>query len=332
MPDVIEKIDDRTFFILYALTKNPCIEIPIISMLYNNLSFIEIDRELKFLSTFDINIKIKYTPRPDLDFKKLEMIEKYKTEIIDFIENKNLYNISLITQKLLPDVINCEFSHNESQNLKKVINNYIEKSLESRKLYFYNKEKHIKILKKIKEWAMAGMSAPYKIGFDRFLTYITEPNKSKYAFFHFLYQLEQSKNIQISELGFQNGYPLIIFDHFRNDSRKKALKKDVPQNREIVNFETLHLFENSIVDTAQDNKFFHCDNIEVEIFKHFFRSPYINFSYADIAKFLSLNEKDIPKRISKARKKLKTIVINKNRLFFINDQKNKTYKLTNPES
>lgn len=148
MPDVIEKIDDRTFFILYALTKNPCIEIPIISMLYNNLSFIEIDRELKFLSTFDINIKIKYTTRPDLDFKKLEMIEKYETEIMNFIKNKNLYNISLITQKLLPDVINCKFSHNESENLTKVINNYIEKSLESRKLYFYNKEKHIKILKK----------------------------------------------------------------------------------------------------------------------------------------------------------------------------------------
>lgn len=332
MPDAIERIDDRTFFILYALTKHTVLYIPALSMLYGERFFRDIFRDFNFLNDFDIEIELTYAPACNLDIEKLKQINEYEVEILEFIEQKRRCSeISLIAQKLVPYAMAGEFICKHPETLIEKIDAYLMQSEKSRSLNFYNIEKHLKVFEEVKKWAITGMSAPYKIGFDRFLEYITETNKTKYSFFHFLYQLEKSHIIKISELSFQERYPLIIFDNWKQKIHNSA-QKNAPRGRELASFETLHLYENGICDTAQRNEFFQCDNIEVTIFKIFFNQPYQEKSYGFIATALSLTENDIPKRISKARRKLRKISGRSGKVYFINNQKNKTYKFINNEN
>lgn len=326
MPDTLKRIDDRTFFILYALAKQPSLCIPTLSMLYGKLPFKEICKEFDNLKKFEIETKLTYAPSEDADIEILEKIKDYETEIKKFLNKKGgVPHTSIVARKLVPYAANPQFICRSPEKLEEKIDEYFTNSESSRKLYFYNYEKHLKIFKKLKEWAMTGMSAPYKIGFNRFFEFIPEKNKSKYAFFHFLYQLEKSGNIKISEFAFQEGSPLIIFENW-NQKIHKPEKKEVPQGRELAHFQTLHLYENGIIDTAQEGKFFRCDNIEVSLFEMFFNQPYQSHSYSEIESRIGVY-KEMPKRISKARTKLKTILKN-NKKYFINNKKNKTYKFT----
>ena len=330
MPDTSKRIDDRTFFILYALTKQPDLRVPTLSALYGETLFNEICIEFDNLKQFEIETKLTYAPSEDADIEILEKIKEYENEIKEFLNRKmGVQHTSIVARKLAPYAAKPQFICRSPEKLQEKIDEYFTNSESSRKLYFYNYEKHLKIFKKLKEWAITGMSAPYKIGFNRFFEFIPEKNKSKYAFFHFLYQLEKSGSIKISEFAFQEGSPLIIFENW-NQKIHKPVKKEVPQGRELAHFQTLHLYENGIIDTAQEGKFFRCDNIEVSLFEMFFNQPYQNHSYRSIESRIGVY-KEMPKRISKARIKLQRILKNNNKKYFINNQKNKTYKFTQPD-
>lgn len=330
MPDSLKRIDDRTFFIMYALTKQPCLYVPILSILYGEMPFKEICIELDNLKKFGIETMLTYLPSENVDIKTLEKIKEYEIEIKEFLNGeRGVQQTSIVARKLVPYVAKAQFICKSLERLQEKIDEYFTNSELSRNLYFYNYEKHIKIFKKLKEWAITGMTAPYKIGFNRFSQFIQEKNISKYAFFHFLYQLEKSGSIKISELSVQGGFPLIIFETL-NQKVHEPVKKETPSGRELANFITLHLYENGIIDTAQEGKFFRCDNIEVSLFEMFFKQPYKNYSYRAIESRIGV-DKEMPKRISKARTKLQRILKNNNKKYFINNQKNKTYKFTEPD-
>lgn len=330
MPDTLKRIDDRTFFIMYALTKQPWLYVPILSILYGEMPFKEICIEVDNLKKFGIETMLTYLPSENIDIKTLEKIKEYEIEIKEFLNGeRGVQQTSIVARKLVPYAAKAQFTCRSPERLQEKIDEYFTNSESSRKLYFYNYEKHIKIFKKLKEWAITGMTAPYKIGFDRFSQFIQEENISKYAFFHFLYQLEKSGSIKISELSVQEGFPLIIFETL-NQKIHEPVKKEVPSGRELANFITLHLYENGIIDTAQEGKFFRCDNIEVSLFEMFFKQPYKNYSYSSIESRIGV-DKEMPKRISKVRTKLQRILKNNNKKYFINNQKNKTYKFTEPD-
>lgn len=330
MPDTSKRIDDRTFFILYALTKQPDLRVPTLSALYGETPFNEICIEFDNLKRFEIETMLTYAPSEAVDMETLEKIKEYETEIKEFLTGEGFaQQTSIVARKLVPYAAEAQFICKSPERLQEKIDEYFTNSESSRKLYFYNYEKHLKIFEEVNEWAITGMTAPYKIGFDRFLQFIHEKNISKYAFFHFLYQLEKSGSIKISELSVQGGVPLIIFETLKQKIHK-PVKKEVPQGRELAHFQTLHLYENGIIDTAQDGKFFRCDTIEARLFEMFFRQPYQNHSYRSIESRIGVY-KEMPKRISKARIKLQRILKNNNKKYFINNQKNKTYKFTQPD-
>lgn len=329
MLDITRPINDKTFFILYALTKGSGIDISTISVLYNNYSITDVLKEFDLLNKFGVKIKIYYNVNLNTPLKILEKIEEYKEDIKDCINNiGKIEQYSVSVQKLLPYSIGCSFFSADPEKISKEIDNYLLLSVDSRNLYFYNLEAHVTIFKKIKQWAKNNVVAPFKIGYDRFFEYITENNTSKYAFFHFLYEQEKEKVIKISELLFQDDEPLIIFEDWKGKIHK--IKLPEPEGDEIARFIVLHLYQNGIYNMASKN-FYKCDNIEVLTFQLFFSQPYKEFTYDQIADNLGLSStKDIPKRISKARKHLKEIVgKNNNTEYFINNQLKKKYKFIN---
>lgn len=329
MPDTTKPMNDKTFFILYTLTKSQGIDISTISALYDNYSITDILKEFDLLNKFGVNIKIYYNENLNTPLKILEKIEKYKEDIINCINNiGKIEQYSVSVQKLLPYSIGCSFSSADPEKISKEIDDYLLSSVDSRNLYFYNLETHVKIFKKIKQWAKNNMVAPFKIGYDRFFEHITENNTSKYAFFHFLYEQEKKKVIKISELSFQDDEPLIIFEDWKEKIHK--IKVPEPEGDEISRFLPLYLYQNGIYNSAS-NKFYKCDNIEVLTFQLFFSQPYVEYTYDQIAGVLGLSStKDVTKRISKARKHLKEIVgKNNNTEYFINNQSKKKYRFIN---
>ncbi len=139
---------------------------------------------------------------------------------------------------------------------------------------------------------------------------------------------KRAKIIKISELLFQDDNPLIIFEDWKEKIHKKKELK--PEGAEIVAFYIFHLYKNGVYNAAS-KKFYKCDNIEFLTFNLFFSQPYQEFTYDQIAAALGLSStKDIPKRISKARKHLKEILgKNNNTEYFINNQLKKKYKFIN---
>ena len=329
MLDTTRPIDDRTFFILYALTKSSGLEISTISTFYKNYSIKDILNEFELLNECGVDIELNFSINLKMPVGIVEKIEGNKNKIEDCINNiRKIEQYSVTVQKLLPFAMWCRFSCTAPDKITKVIDDYLSASVNSRSLYFYNLETHVKIFKKVKQWATNNMVSPYKIGYDRFFEYITENNTSKYAFFHFLYEQEKEKVIKISELLFQDDEPLIIFEDWKGKIHK--IKLPEPEGDEIARFIVLHLYQNGIYNMASKN-FYKCDNIEVLTFQLFFSQPYKEFTYDQIADNLGLSStKDIPKRISKARKHLKEIVgKNNNTEYFINNQLKKKYKFIN---
>ena len=327
--DTTRPIDDRTFFILYALTKSSGLEISTISTFYKNYSIKDILNEFELLNECGVDIELNFSINLKMPVGIVEKIEGNKNEIEDCINNiRKIEQYSVTVQKLLPFAMWCRFSCTAPDKITKVIDDYLSASVNSRSLYFYNLETHVKIFKKVKQWATNNMVSPYKIGYDRFFEYITESNKTKYAFSHFLYEQERAKIIKISELLFQDDNPLIIFEKWKEKTHKK--KEPEPEGDEKEKFELLYLYRNGIHNMAND-RFYKCDNIEFLTFHLFFSQPYQEFTYDQIAAALGLSStKDIPKRISKARKHLKEILgKNNNTEYFINNQLKKKYRFIN---
>lgn len=328
MPDTTRPINDRTFFILYALTKSSGLEISTISTFYKNYSIKDILNEFELINECGVDIELNFSINLKIPVEIVEKIEGNKNDIEDCINNiDKIEQYSVTVHKLLPFAMWCRFCCTAPDKITKVIDDYLSASVNNRSLYFYNLETHVKIFKKVKQWATNNMVSPYKIGYDRFFEYITESNKTKYAFFHFLYEQEKTKVIKISELLFQDDNPLIIFEKWKEKTHKK--KEPEPEGAEIVAFYIFHLYKNGVYNAAS-KKFYKCDNIEFLTFRLFLSQPCQEFTYEQIAAVLGLSSiNDVPKRISKARKHLNKIVGNNNTEYFINNQSKKKYKFIN---
>ena len=324
MPDVTKPIDDNTFFILYVLTKRTEIEISKMYSFYNDSSYKNIINNLEILKNFGIEIRLAFDPSLDAPLDIIEKIEQNNEDICKCIEH--LADIkSAIIKKIIPYAITCTFNCDVPEKLKEKIDKYLEASCESRKKYYYLHDIHLNVFKKVKDWASKTQTAPYKIGIDRFLERTGENNNSKYAFFHFLYELEKTKNIGISELNLSDDKPLVVFEKWKSKIHKSTKVK--PRGNEIAPpFKTFHLYENGILNTAFPDNFCRCEDLEVKVFELFFNKPY-NVSYSEIATVLGVEISEVSKRIYKNREKMKKVSILKNVKYFYNNQKDKTYSL-----
>ncbi len=321
----VTAINDNTFFILYSLTKKPSIEITKIVSFYNDFSYENLVKNFDILTEFQVDIKLSFYQASDIPLNIIEKIEQYKDDICKSLENiEKPEKIPIIVKNLIPYAITCNFSCADTEILKEKIEEYLATSVKSRERYFYLPEIHFQVLKKVKNWALKTQTSPYKISISRFLERTGEQDNSKYAFFHFLYEQEKAKNLEISELNVYDDKPLIIFENWKEKMHRP--KKIQPTGSELVRFQTLHLYENGILNTAKPNEFLRCENLEVEVFKLFFNRPN-NISYTKIAEVLGINVKEVPKRISKNRIKMKKIAPLKDVEYFHNNRKNKTYSL-----
>lgn len=305
MPEAVERLDDRTFFILYALTKRLSLTIDYIHRLYPDKSIIEILKEFDFFcEILPISINLSYNVDYSLDEDKIEKIEQRKEKLEYLINNGLQINgCSAMELKLLPYVLKCNFECSEKDDVKARLDDYCVNSIASRKKYYSSDERHHDVFKRVCQWAKHEIgTAPYKVGLDRFLECVKDKNKSKYAIFHFLYQLESAGSIYVEELSFQADYPFIIFTPLKEKIHKP--KVVAPNGDEICHYELLYLFENGILNSAQPNNFVKCEDLEVKLLKLFLSHPIRKHSYQEIDDLFG-GTVDFQKKISRVRSKLK---------------------------
>lgn len=314
MPEAIERLDDRTFFVLYALSKGYPLMVDYIYRLYPGKTIDKIFEEFDDFAP-ELCIKIVFSYQRNLYLseeiiEKLEAREKNLESLIPTDFWTRLKEISMLDLKLLPYVLRCEFCCPDNEKVKMWLDDYLIRSVASRKKYYSSYERHHAVFKKVCEWARKEMcSPPFKVGLNRFLERVEDEDKSKCAFFHFLYELEQNGEIQIAELAFRdNYYPFIIFTPLTKIGRKPRPKQIEPRGEEISHYTTLHLYENGLFNSAAPDNFVKCEDLEVDLLKGFFKQPKREHSYAEVAALLHTKDTKLAqKKISNVRRKLKAV-------------------------
>ena len=197
-------IDDNTFFIIYALSKQNKIDVSCLSHLYPNKNIKQI------LDTFNIlidelHIKIHFydNKNSNEDAKVLQIIKdnnKHLSGLAEVLNTEIKYNVDFgldifeaVENKVAPIILGCKFEHSDKKFVQNWIKNYFEKSENFRKKLFHHEEVHEKVFRKVLKMAKNNMSAPYNItlkDFEFFSTKVDLP-QHRYAFFHYLYEQEK---------------------------------------------------------------------------------------------------------------------------------------------
>lgn len=285
-------IDDRTFFILYALTKKPDLQISKLYSFYEECSFENIVKNLDILENFEIEIKLEFEPSSDIPLDIIKMIESHEQDILNSL--CNIKNASLIVKKLIPYAITLNLYCNNQKKLDSKIQEYLQTSSASRQLYFYNPQKHFSIFKNVKEWATTTQTAPYKISINRFFSQTKEENNSKYAFFHFLYEQEKIGAVKIQSIELQTGEPIIIFENWQNKIHKP---KEKSKGKILSYFPPFTLYENGI-ESSINSKFIYLEPLQQTLYRYCFAHNKDLFTYTRLAKILRISVEEVPKRIS----------------------------------
>jgi len=231
MPQKIDRINDNTFFVLYALSKTGNLDIPCLRFIYQYEQAQDIFAELKRLqSGKKININYNLAP-PNIDeqiskniFDNKEFYESAIKQLNDG-EKLDFYNPIM---KYLPFATGCSFKLKDTiDKFCSDFERYFEKQEPHNGIYNFNQ--HHEVIKKYFKTPDGNMLLPNpKIKLSRITEQVKNYDKcySRYNFWHYFKQLEKDNLIKINNLLIDENEPTIDFTVLNVD-------KFISQNQEI---------------------------------------------------------------------------------------------------
>ena len=258
MPATAERLDDRTFFILYALTKSKKLELSNLRCLYNIEDLDnsqKIFKELTLLQdNFKIAIKFFLAPTNQNIEKAQRIYENIKTyeSIIEQL-NSDISSIKDIdftnpVMLYLADAIGCNFliGNRDYEKFKKRLNGYYSKQKPYKRIY--NLADHrTEIIKYFKSADGKKHLPNPKIKLSRITNLIEnyQECQTRYNFWHTFKEIENSGLIRVDNLLIDENEPTI---DFTVPDIRKFIRKKPKEDKILKSIEQFDIYSDKIVN------------------------------------------------------------------------------------
>ena len=299
-------IDDRTFFILYALHINKELDIPNITMLYNGEldNCVSILKELIFIKQLEeLNIKFIYNPS-FINQSNRENICKYKEEIEQIIEQLNATNPVIDWNNPAVDyllqVLECYIQVKKEyvDEFERNFENYCQSAQPTNRIYPYKKHQDY-INKYLKSDDGKNIMPQPKIKISRITSLIPDYNKTytRYNFWHHFEKLEKKELIKVKNLFIDEREPTI--DFIINNSKTFFLRKE-KQTQLITRVENFELYNNKIVNSSTGVESIKIGGYKVKLLKYALENPtgMRKIRRAELARICGVDYKNITRATS----------------------------------
>lgn len=264
MPDTSKRIDDRTFFILYALAKKGHLDLPNVKTLYD----FELDTTRGILDELEklrrgneVKIEFYFSENENAEDKITEKIfenKKNYLELIGQLNNCVQNNISMTQNinfqipsiKYFAYILGCRFSIRDELQASFVekFENYFNHQEPINRLY-PDKEHHAVFKKYFNTHDGKNMLLNPKIKISRITGMVEDYPKvcTRYNFWHFIKKLEKLDIIQVHNLFIDENEPTI---DFIINNTQKFLSKTLKESILVKKYGKLTLYNDKIVYKA----------------------------------------------------------------------------------
>ena|GEM_PF-4891158 len=342
MPDTTRPIDDRTFFILYALTKKGEIDIPSLRWIYPETYSVK--DILRDIDIFRIKLKLvvafywNENPNSSIEILRVikENIDLYKS-VPEILNTEILYNTDFgldtfvaLDNNILPLVLGCKLKCENPKILSDWLLKYFKASKNFREKLYHQFIIHEKVYKKALNMVENNMKSPYCLTLSDFKGFYDENLPAeRYAFSYFMYELEYCGKINVKNLGFQKNTPVFIFDF--TTKRTKYNKEVTFEGNEVAHWCIFSLYENGVLHCSKNDKNLKLAPLQYKVLKYCYDRATKNiytYTYENLANIMNITSEKVPHYFGKVTKVICDILEDNKAYIFKNNQKEKCYILT----
>ena len=262
MPEAVERLDDRTFFILYALSKKSEFVLPNVRFLYNlaqdNVQYV-LNELQKLHKSGHINVALSMTyPHSNAEYL-CEKLASYQTDIEQMIAAMNaniesgediMSGVGLLCPFLeyLPDVLNVRFvvRDDKKEEFLQCFEAYFKCQMPVKRIYT-DAEHYAVVRKYFKSKDGESMKVNPKTKLSRYTESIDnyERYAVRYNFWHFFKEQEDKDIIQTNNLFIDEEEPTI--DYLVKNERMFFVRK-IKEDEYIDRYSYLDLYKNKIIN------------------------------------------------------------------------------------
>jgi len=262
MSEAVERLDDRTFFILYALSKHNCFNLPNVRFLYNlqqdDIQYV-LNEFQKLYNPGHIKVTFSMTyPHPNAKHS-LEMIVGHETELEGIIANMNsnvaaglgiMNGVSVLNPLLeyLLDILCVNFSLKDEKSSEFSVCLEFYFNMQRPIARIYGEEEHYNIIRKYFKTADGRqMKCNPKTKLSRYTALIEEYERraTRFNFWHFFKRQEEKQIIQVNHLSIDESEPTIDYSVL---DEKMFFERKVKESVEYGRYSSLILYNDKIVN------------------------------------------------------------------------------------
>lgn len=340
MLDTCLEIDDKNFFILYALSKSGKIDIPCLKWLYSDeliTAFLEVVDFLR--AQFPMEIEFYWNNNYNADINTLDKIkvniEEYNTipEILNteikYGVDFGLDNFESLDKKLATSFLGCRLKCYDTKNLQNSLKNYFIDTQEKRNQKFYDFDMQKKIYEKLVNIIPQSKKSKYLIiTLNEFMNVVMQSNyqSSRYSLFHLFYFLEKTRKLNVKELVFLNNTPAAVIYNSNNISNNPE-----PYGKELGHYEVFSIYENKVILCSKTGECKKISPQQFAVFEYCFNNSSRMITYENLAKVMCVSIDKVPQTLGKNTKIIKDLLKKNTVSIFENHQKEQYYILTNKD-
>ena len=341
MPDTSKRIDDRTFFILYALAKKGHLDLPNVKTLYD----FELDTTRGILDELEklrrgneVKIEFYFSENENAEDKITEKIfenKKNYLELIGQLNNCVQNNISMTQNinfqipsiKYFAYILGCRFSIRDELQASFVekFENYFNHQEPINRLY-PDKEHHAVFKKYFNTHDGKNMLLNPKIKIGRITGMVEDYPKvcTRYNFWHFIKKLEKLDIIQVHNLFIDENEPTI---DFIINNTQKFLSKTLKESILVKKYGKLTLYNDKIVYKANSVPIER--GYQLKLLQYAFENPTgrKNISRKKLAEICNFNPDNITTATSAVNRIIQKVCRNKNTRIIELEQRNGGFKI-----
>lgn len=340
MPDTCLKIDDKNFFILYALSKSGKIDIQCLKWLYSDELITEFLEVIDFLRLqFPINIEFYWNNNYNADINTLEKIkekiEEYNT-IPEILNTEIKYGVDFgldrfesLGKKLATEFLGCRLECCDTKNLQDMLKDYFKNTQEKRNQIFYDFDMQKRMYEKLVDIIpQSENSKDIIISLNEFMNIVEKSDyqSSRYSLFHLIYYLETTRKLKVRGLTFHNNTPAAVILNKDNISRNPE-----PDGKELGHYEVFSIYENGVIFCSKTGECKKISRQQFAVFKYCFNNSSKKITYQELAVVMQVSVDMVPQTLGKNTRIIKDLLKKDKVSIFENHQKEQYYILTNKD-